>query len=270
MKSISMKSLTQMLFAVAALVGSAQASAQITLYEHDGFGGRSFTAERRVGDFGSVGFNDRASSAVVQGDRWEVCEDSGFGGRCVVLPPGRYSSLTAMGFNDRVSSARIVNVQSRYDRDDERAPERADYRRRKNEKLFSANVLSVKAVVGTPEQRCWMEQEQVVQERRSKVPGAVVGGLLGGILGHQIGGGTGRDIATAGGAVAGAVVGANVGGRKGETVTRDVQKCADVQGSKRADYWDVVYNFRGQEHRVQTTSPPGATIMVNAQGEPRV
>ncbi len=268
MKRIPMKTLGKSLLVVAALAGAAHASAQITLYEDDGFRGRSFTADRQVGDFSSIGFNDRASSAVVQGDRWEICQDAKFGGRCVVLPPGRYSALSTMGFNDRVSSARVVNVQSRYDHDDERPPERADYRRRKNEKLFKANVLSVKAVLGTPEQRCWMEQEQVVQER-SKVPGAVVGGLLGGILGHQIGGGTGRDLATAGGAVAGAVVGSKVN-RGSDTETRDVQKCADVKGSKRADYWDVVYNFRGQEHRVQTTSPPGATIPVNAQGEPRV
>jgi len=36
------------------------------------------------------------------------------------------------------------------------------------------------------------------------------------------------------------------------------------------DYWDVTYNFRGYEHYVQTTSPPGRTILVNAHGEPRV
>ena len=33
---------------------------------------------------------------------------------------------------------------------------------------------------------------------------------------------------------------------------------------------DVTYNFRGYEHHVQTTSPPGRTILVNRQGEPRV
>jgi uncharacterized protein YcfJ len=36
------------------------------------------------------------------------------------------------------------------------------------------------------------------------------------------------------------------------------------------DYWDVTYNFAGYEHRVQLTTPPGPTIVVNAQGEPRV
>jgi hypothetical protein len=32
----------------------------------------------------------------------------------------------------------------------------------------------------------------------------------------------------------------------------------------------VTYNFRGYEHRVQTTTPPGPTILVNENGEPRV
>jgi uncharacterized protein YcfJ len=37
----------------------------------------------------------------------------------------------------------------------------------------------------------------------------------------------------------------------------------------RADYWDVTYEFRGDEHRVQLSAPPGRTVTVNAQGEPR-
>jgi len=31
----------------------------------------------------------------------------------------------------------------------------------------------------------------------------------------------------------------------------------------------VTYSFRGEQHRVQMSSPPGATILVNADGEPR-
>ena len=88
-----------------ALAG-AQVSAQVRFYEHDNFAGRSFTAERPVGDFARFGFNDRASSAIVRGGRWQVCSDARFGGRCVTLRPGRYPSLGAMGLNDAVSSAR--------------------------------------------------------------------------------------------------------------------------------------------------------------------
>ena len=50
-----------------------QAVAQITFYEHDGFRGRAFTADRQIGNFANNGFNDRASSVVVDRGRWQVC-----------------------------------------------------------------------------------------------------------------------------------------------------------------------------------------------------
>jgi uncharacterized protein YcfJ len=140
-----------------------------------------------------------------------------------------------------------------------------DYRRRSSERLYEADVVSVRAVVGASGQRCWIEQEQV-QTRSNAVPGAVVGAVIGGILGHQIG--DGRQLPTAGGAVAGAAVGANIGGRSGGVQTQDVQKCASVP-SQTPTYYDVTYNFRGQEHRVQMSAPPGRTVTVNERGEPR-
>lgn len=151
-------------------------------------------------------------------------------------------------------------------------PATYDYRRRDNEPLYEAPVTSVRAVVGPPQQRCWVER-QVVETGSPgiNVPGAIVGGVVGGILGHQIGSGRGQDLATGIGAVGGAVVGANVGRDASGTVyTQDVQRCATVSTGVPLDYWDVTYNFRGYEHRVQTTSPPGRTILVNAQGEPRI
>ncbi|QHE88998.1 glycine zipper 2TM domain-containing protein [Hydrogenophaga sp. BPS33] len=120
---------------------------------------------------------------------------------------------------------------------------------------------------GATGQRCWMEREEV--ERRRSVPGAIVGGVIGGILGHQIGGGTGRDIATVGGAVAGAAVGSNVG-RNNQPQTREVQRCTTVSDNTMPEYWDVTYTFRGVQHAVQMTSPPGRTILVNGNGEPRI
>lgn len=145
-----------------------------------------------------------------------------------------------------------------------------DYRRRENEPLYEAPVTAVRAVVGPPEQRCWVER-QVVDTGSSgiNVPGAIVGGVIGGVLGHQVGGGRGQDIATGLGAATGAVVGANVNG-PGSVQTQDVQRCTTVGSSSRLDYWDVTYTFRGYEHRMQTTTPPGSTILVNAQGEPRI
>lgn len=247
-----------------AVAAAAQVCAQATLYEHEGFYGRRVNAERRISDLNERGFNDRASSLVIHSDRWQVCEDSFFNGQCVVLGPGSYPSLSAMGLNDRVSSVRAINVvNTAYDRDDDRAPPYRDFRRRDGERLYSANVVSVRAVVGPPDQRCWVERDRV--DRRANVPGALAGALIGGILGHQIGGGSGRDLATAGGAVAGAVIGGNARSGSG-----DVQRCANVRGNVRPDFWDVTYVFRGEEHHVQTTEPPGSTITVNGRGEPRL
>ncbi len=249
-------------------------TAQIVFYEHEGFQGRSFTTEQQVNNFTRHGFNDRASSVEVIGDRWEVCQDVRFDGRCVVLRPGRYSSLAAMGLNDRVSSVRVISRDERID-DRRYAPAPVvvnDYRRRHNERLYEANVTSVHAVLDTPEQRCWVESEQIIEERRRvNVPGAIVGAVIGGILGHQVGGGRGQDIATAGGAVAGAAVGANVGRNNGgqQVSTRDVQRCESVPSQARPDYWEVTYTFRGQLHHMQMSSPPGPTVTVNGQGEPR-
>jgi uncharacterized protein YcfJ len=267
-----MNTLLKSALALAVAAAGTQALAQITFYEHENFNGRSFTAQRQVGDFERFGFNDRTSSAEVLGNRWEVCEDAHFAGRCVVLRNGRYASLGAMGLNDRVSSVRIVDASAQVD-DHRYAPApSADYGRRRNERLYEADVTSVRAVLGTPDRRCWIEREQVRQERSDpNVPGAIVGAVVGGILGHQVGGGTGRKLATAGGVVVGGVVGANVGRDSGgsQTVTQDVRRCESTPNEARPDYWDVTYNFRGQEHRVQMTSPPGDTVTVNRRGEPR-
>jgi uncharacterized protein YcfJ len=146
-----------------------------------------------------------------------------------------------------------------------------DYRRRQNEPVYEANVTYVRAVVGPPQQRCWVDRERVGGSSGVNIPGAIIGGVIGGILGHQIGSGHGQDIATGIGVVGGAAVGANVGrGPDGPVYTQNVQRCEYVPTSASLDYWDVTYTYAGYEHRVQMTTPPGTTIWVNAQGEPRV
>lgn len=247
---------------------------QVTFYERENFGGRSFTTERQVGNFERFGFNDRASSVEVVGAPWEVCDDVRFDGRCVVLRPGRYASLAAMGLNDRVSSVRAANPQARAE-EPRRVPAPVaapDFRRRNDERLYQVNVTSVRAIVGPPEQRCWIEREQVRQERGNpNLPGAIAGALIGGILGHQVGGGTGKDLATVGGVVAGAAVGANVGrnGAPQPETAQNVQRCENVPSQAQPTSWDVTYIFRDQEHRVQMSAPPGPTVTVNERGEPR-
>jgi hypothetical protein len=90
------------------LAGSAIA-ADISFFENDNFDGRRFTASSSISNFGSTGFNDRASSVVVRSGTWQLCSEAYFRGRCVTLGEGSYSSLTVMGLNDRVSSARDLS-----------------------------------------------------------------------------------------------------------------------------------------------------------------
>ena len=265
--------------AAACVAVAAQAGAQVTFYEREGFQGRTFTTDWQVRNFDRYGFSDRASSVVVLRERWEVCSDVRFAGRCVVLRPGRYESLAAMGMNDRVSSIRGVAASTRVS-DDRYAPPPAavyDNRRRNDERLYEANVTSVRAVVAAPEKRCWMEREPVAAQPANNynIGAAIAGAVIGGVLGHQVGGGTGKQLATVGGAVAGAAAGANVDrilgrGQPGAVQGQDVQKCDTVPSQAKTEFWDVTYTFRGQEHTIQTTSQPGRTITVNGQGEPRV
>jgi uncharacterized protein YcfJ len=122
-------------------------------------------------------------------------------------------------------------------------------------------------VMGAPTQHCWVERQEVSNGGDRNVGGAIAGALIGGVLGHQVGGGSGKDLATVGGAVAGGVIGSNVG-RNGQPSTQDVRRCENTVSGTPA-YWDVTYNFRGQDHRIQMTAPPGNTIAVNRNGEPR-
>lgn len=271
-----MSNIVRIAMAVAGLGLGAQAAAQVTLYEYEDYGGGSITTDRSIANLRRVGFNDRSSSAVVRGSRsqrWEVCEDRRFQGRCRVLVRGTYPNLQAMGLGDRISSVRPVARNVRFD-DERIAPEPQpayDYGRRPSERIYQAEITSVRAVLETSGQRCWVERGQVTQEREgANVPGAILGAVIGGVLGHQIGGGSGRDVATGIGVVAGAAIGGNSGrGDSRQVVTPDVQRCEAVPGGARPAYWDVTYQFRGVEHRMQMTRRPGATVSVNARGEPR-
>ncbi|MCU0763152.1 MAG: beta/gamma crystallin-related protein [Hydrogenophaga sp.] len=248
------------------------APAQLILYGQENFRGRSITANDTLHNLQRAGFNDRAESAVVLGERWEVCNDTRFEGRCVVLRPGRYPSLAAMGLDNRISSVREVAWDARV-ASNRYAPEPVpvyDSRPRRGERFFEAEVTSARAVLATSGQRCWVEREQLPQVRsEANVPGAIAGALIGGILGHQVGGGSGKDIATVGGVVAGAALGSQYGRNGPQPATQDVQRCENLPGGAQPAYWDVSYEFRGRQHRVQMAEAPGNTIKVNDQGEPR-
>ena len=137
-------------------------------------------------------------------------------------------------------------------------------------------MTSVRAVVGTPEQRCWIEHQQVPEASRgpANVGAGIAGAVIGGILGHQVGGGTGKQLATVGGAIGGAALGAQYGRDERQAqaapVTQDVRRCDGNPPQAMPGHWDVTYLHAGVEHHVQMANPPGRTIVVNRQGEPRV
>ena len=249
--------------AAAACALASQAMADITFYENENFRGRTAGIDSQVNFLKEIGFDDRASSIEVRGERWEVCEDPGYHGRCRVLQPGSYPSLRSMGLDNRNSSARRVDENMDVGRDRYGPDPEPTFYRRGEEALYQAQVVSVRAVMGDEQQRCWIEQKEV--RDRPNVGGAVIGGVLGGILGHQFGGGSGQAVTTAAGAIGGAVVGSNVNRKD----VRNVQRCGAVPDRGAPQYWDVTYRFKGQDHYMQTRQPPGATVTVNARGEPR-
>jgi hypothetical protein len=143
---------TRSALALATVLCTTPALAQVTFYEHDNYGGRSFTTERAIGSFTNSGFNDRASSIVVSSQMWEVCDNADFGGTCRVLRPGSYPSLTAMDLNDRISSVRLISRARPVDEErfaplpPPREQSRDQPPRRNPERLFEANVTSVREV----------------------------------------------------------------------------------------------------------------------------
>ena len=92
---------------------------------------------------------------------------------------GNYDSLRGLGLNDRISSVRPVNHRRQYDNavPQPLAAPNYEYRRRPNERIYEAQVKSARAVMGAPEQRCWMEQQPASERRDLNVPGGLIGGL---------------------------------------------------------------------------------------------
>ena len=264
-----MRSAMTAAFALAGILFAQVAAAQVVLYDQNGLRGRSFTVNGPVDNLDRTSFNGRATSAVVDRGLWEVCEDAYYRGRCVTLRPGQYPSLGSLDLYNRIASVRPVSGTPHYAAPQPAPPPSYEYYPHYGEQLFQANVVAVRVVLGPPEQRCWVEQQQVSKQNQPNIAGAVVGGVLGGVLGHQIGSGRGNSVATAVGAVGGAYVGSNVN-RGSQTQTQDVQRCEPIAGSEKPQYWDVTYSFRGVEHRAQLAFEPGPTITVNEQGEPRV
>jgi hypothetical protein len=216
--------------AAVALALATPAFAQITFYESEGFRGAVHTTLGALDNFAGWNFNDRASSVVVERGRWEVCEDVGFKGRCAVLRQGSYDSLGAMGLNDRLSSARPVTGQ--VDHGNEPAPpmQRPNYDFRQRPR---ERLFEVK--VSSLRAVLGPATQRCWVERQGDRGAGATGR---GVMGHQTGAST-------------------------------IRRCSTSRNETPA-YWEVGYNFRGAAHHIQMTAPPGDTITVNRNGEPRM
>ena len=56
----------------AVALAAGPSAAQLILFEHDNFGGRRMQFNGSMADIGHSGFNDTASSVVVERGRWQV------------------------------------------------------------------------------------------------------------------------------------------------------------------------------------------------------
>lgn len=84
------------------------AMAGVTFYDSENFGGRQISGNQSMPNFRALDFNDRARSAIVEGDAWEVCVGTKFDNGCTVLQPGRYPTLGE--WSKRISSARPTST----------------------------------------------------------------------------------------------------------------------------------------------------------------
>lgn len=74
----------------------------ITVSDDVNFEGATVTFRNDIADLRAYQFNDRISSIqVAPGDSWEVCTDTNYGGRCVVIS-GVERDLRPLGMNDEI------------------------------------------------------------------------------------------------------------------------------------------------------------------------
>jgi hypothetical protein len=96
----------------ACALGSVCGAADLTLYTEGDFQGRPLGVVIDMRQLGSLNFNDRASSVVVEKGAWVLCTGEDFTGKCVTLEPGRYGSLKDLGLDKDITSVRHRDAQS--------------------------------------------------------------------------------------------------------------------------------------------------------------
>jgi hypothetical protein len=89
------------------LVCALGGTARITLYRHPNYAGTSRAYVGEAPDLNPFGFGNQASSAVVQGGVWQLCDRPNYRGFCVVIDRS-VANLWTLGFNDRTESVRRI------------------------------------------------------------------------------------------------------------------------------------------------------------------
>jgi hypothetical protein len=90
----------------ACMLATSAGAADLTLYTDGEFQGRPLNVIIDMHQLGSLNFNDRASSLVIEKGAWVFCTGEDFTGKCVTLEPGKYGSLGDMGLDDTITSVR--------------------------------------------------------------------------------------------------------------------------------------------------------------------
>jgi hypothetical protein len=103
-----MKLLRSVCGAALMLVALGAWAQSVTFFERAGMQGRTFSTDGAVRNFARIGFNDRASSVIIQRGRWQLCTNADYRGNCVTLSPGTYPDLGRMGLSRSISSARPI------------------------------------------------------------------------------------------------------------------------------------------------------------------
>lgn len=230
----------RVLFGCALLSLSASAMAQITLYEHEDFRGRSIFIDRPEPNLKELRFNDLASAVVVERGAWEICHDAHFRGRCYVLERGDYPRMRDLNLNDKISSIRPIDSRQ-YGRH-EGAPwsGRPSSDPRRNGRFHEAEVIAVLAVYGRGREQCWIDERDMGGRRDQREFQR----------GHDPYDDRRHD---------------DYG--RGHGFGRDMPRCRDVRQYGAPLFWNVGYEFRGEARWTRMQRPPGRRIAVNSRGE---
>jgi uncharacterized protein YcfJ len=89
------------------------------------------------------------------------------------------------------------------------------------------------------------------------------------VIGHQVGSGRGNTLATAGGASPARRSAPMSDRDRSDGYAQRRRRCENVVAAARPTTGMSPTDYRGVEHRMQTTYRPGPTVTVNANGEPR-